>query len=530
MDDERRKGKLNMNHHRTALGFGILLTTGAAALVSVASCGDDDLVTPPSGPTTATVAGSGGAGGTDPTGSSGAGGDTSGTAGSGAATSGTGGTAGAGGTTVDVDAGEGGPPGTTIMVLDDIVANTTWTANNVYVIPRLKQLFVKSNAVLTIEPGTVVKGEQGSILVITRGSKIEAAGTKEKPILLTAAQPDGMKTAGWWGGLLVLGSAPINVNALSAPPSTEATFEAFTASVPEGKFGGTNPNDNSGTLKYVRIEFAGFNFVADREFNNLTLCGVGDATVVDYVQVHHGADDGIELFGGTVNVKHIVSSQNEDDGFDTDNGWVGKAQFVIVQNINPNGAAEAANGYESDNHAVAASWRATPRTLPTVYNVTLLGKKDYAGGSSFAAILRRGTGGKYYNHIFQNFPLGIEVRDLETKEQLDASNLFIKNSIFFNNAASNMNWPPAQATNDVDEKSYFENAAWNNRQADPGLTAAAFNATAPNFKPADGAAALTGGATPPDDGFFDATATFVGAVGPTDWTAGWTSYPQVPAP
>ena len=118
----------------------------------------------------------------------------------------------------------------------------------------------------------------------------------------------------------------------------------------------------------MRIEFAGFNFVADREFNNLTLCGVGDATVVDFIQVHKGADDGVEFFGGTVNVKHLVSSQNEDDGFDTDNGWQGKAQFIVVQNIShPATLAEATNGYESDNHGTAASYTASLRTLPTVY-------------------------------------------------------------------------------------------------------------------------------------------------------------------
>src|SRR5262245_46220432 len=309
------------------------------------------------------------------------------------------------------------PPGPqTIRLNDNLTANTTFMAANTYVIPRLKQLFVEPGVTLTIEPGTVIQGEQGSVLVITRGAKINATGTVDKPIVLTSSQPVGQRTAGWWGGLLVLGNAPINTNVRATPPSQQATFEAFTTAIPEGVFGGNDPHDNSGTLKYVRIEFAGFNFVADREFNNLTLCGVGDATTVDFVQVHGGSDDGIEFFGGTVNVKHIVSSQNGDDGFDTDNGWQGKAQFVIIQNVNPQGAIEASNGYESDNHGTATSYTAAPRTLPTVYNVTVLGKKDYTGGTSFAAVLRRGTGGKYYNHIFMGFPKGPEVRDLATKD------------------------------------------------------------------------------------------------------------------
>jgi hypothetical protein len=278
----------------------------------------------------------------------------------------------------------------------------------------------------------------------------------------------------------------------------------------------------------MRIEFGGFNFVADREFNNVTLCGVGTGTEVDYIQSHRGKDDGIEFFGGTVNVKHIVSSQNEDDGFDTDNGWQGKGQFIIIQDVRPDASSDASNGYESDNHSTAASYVADPRTLPTMYNVSLLGKNDYNVGPSYATILRRGTGGHYYNHLIQGFPRGIEVRDAATEAQLVAGNLFIKNSIFFNNDSlgDNDNWPAPQASNDIDEKTYFEQTDWMNRQLDPGTPAAAFSPTAPSFALPSGAAALTGGATPPSDGFFDPTATFVGAVGTEDWTAGWTAYPQ----
>jgi hypothetical protein len=518
-----------------------LFAMGAIGAATAAACGgDSDLVQggPNSGGAGGTGGSTGGSGGSTG-GSGGTGGDTGGTGGTGGDTGGSGGsTGGSGGTGGDTDGGTGGTGGATggtggtggggcpspmtVRAADDITASTTWTACNTYVIPRQKQLFVKGGATLTIEPGTVVKGEEGSVLVITRGSKINAAGTKEKPIVFTSSQADGAKRGGWWGGVLILGAAPINTNKLSSPPSEEATFEAFTASLPEGKFGGTNAADDSGVLKYVRIEFAGFNFVSDREFNNLTFAGVGSGTTVDYVQVHAGSDDGVEFFGGTVNVKHIVSSQNEDDGFDTDNGWQGKAQFVIVQNVAPNGVTEAANGYESDNHGTAASYTAEPRTMPTVYNATLLGNKSY-GASSFAAILRRGTGGKYYNHIFTGFPIGLEVRDSTTAEQITNGNLFIKNSVFFNNGADGSNWAPPQSTNDINEKMIFEDPSWNNKFTDPGIPAAAFNRTNPNFKPS---APITGGATPPSDGFFDASATFIGAIGADDWTTGWTAYPQ----
>lgn len=417
--------------------------------------------------------------------------------------------------------------GQVIRVNDDITSDTTWDSKNVYVIPRLKYLFVRNGATLTIPPGTQIQGEQGSVLVITRGSKINAAGTKENPIVLTTSQPAGQKTAGWWGGLLVLGAAPINTNVLSNPPSNEATFEAFTTALPEGKFGGTDPHDNSGVIKYVRIEFAGFNFVADREFNNLTLCGVGDGTTVDFVQVHGGSDDGVEFFGGTVNVKHIVSSQNQDDGFDTDNGWSGKAQFVIVQNIShPPTLPEATNGYESDNHGTAASYNALPRTSPTVYNATLIGDHSYTGVASFAAVFRRGTSGHYYNNLWVGFPKGPEFRDAETKAQLDMGALEIRNSMFYGNDATATNFPPPQATGDIDESLYIDSAHGDQINVNPGLQTDYLNKSAPKFALTTSSAAMAGGASPPSDGFFDTTATFIGAVGTDDWTAGWTAYPQ----
>lgn len=413
------------------------------------------------------------------------------------------------------------PPDDTVVRLnDDISANTTFVAEKTYVIPRLKSLFVRPGVTLTIQPGTTIQGEEGSLLVVTRGAKIMAEGTAQKPIVFTSAQAQGQKRRGTWGGVLILGSAPINTNKLSTPPSDEAVFEAFPASIPEGKFGGTNPADNSGVLKYVRIEFAGFNYVADREFNNLTLAGVGSGTTIDYVQVHGGSDDGIEFFGGTVNVKHIVSSQNGDDGFDADNGYNGKVQFLIVQNITPDGAREASNGYEIDNHGTAASYNAEPRTNPTVYNATVIGDKDYTGGTQFAGILRRGTAGKYVNHVFMNFPRSLEFRDAATEGQLTGGALAVQSSIFFQAPAA-----PPQASGDIDEAAYLEATAALNRTVDPSIPGMN-NKANPTFKPNAASPVFAGCATPPSDGFFDVTATFCGAIGSDDWTAGWTAYPQ----
>jgi hypothetical protein len=427
-----------------------------------------------------------------------------------------------------------GPGPDTVLVEGDIAASTTWTAAKPYVLAKNTPIFVKPGVTLTIEPGTEIRGQQGSLLVISRGAKILAQGRADKPIVLTSSQAVGMRTPGWWGGLLVLGAAPINTGVRSTPPTTDVLFEAFPNSRgAEGKFGGTDPADNSGIIRYVRIEFAGYNFVDSREFNSLTLCGVGTGTEIDYVQVHKGSDDGVELFGGTVNLKHLVASQNEDDGFDTDNGWNGKAQFIVVQNVShPATLPEASNGYESDNHATAASYTAEPRTLPTVSNVTLIGDRDWAGGANWAAVFRRGTGGRYYNHIWLNFQRGPEVRDAETAAQITAGNLQVINSILFGNGAPADNNlappPPAAGASPEDETLLFNAASKARLGLDPGLPAAATSKTAPDWKPVAGAAALAAenAGAPPADPFFDATATFVGAIGAVDWTTGWTKYPQ----
>jgi hypothetical protein len=493
--------------NRGMLGIAVA-AGGVVALMLVGAPGCDD----------SSSGGKPGTGGTTPAGLGGGG------------VSGTGGSE--GGAAGGDSAATGGVTGQTIDVPATLAADTTWTTGNTYVLPADTKVAVKSPAILTIQPGTVILGSTNSALVITRGAKIIANGTAQAPIVFTSSKSVGLRAPGDWGGLIILGKAPVNVNANSTPPGTEAPFEAFGANEPDGLFGGSDPDDSSGSLKYVRFEFGGVAYLPDREWNNVTFCGVGRGTVVDYIQSHKGADDSVEFFGGTVNVKHLVLTQNEDDGFDTDNGWEGKAQFVAIQHVAPRGT-DASNGYESDNHGTATSFTAVPRTLPTVYNVTMIGKKDYVAAGSWGALFRRGTGGMYFNHIITRWARGaVEVRDQQTMDQITAGNLFVKNSIFFDNMGADGNWPAPNVGSaaapilDFDEKTIFTAAAWSNRDAvDPMLTDPT-NLTAPNFKPASGSPALTGGASPPDDGFFDVTATFVGAVGTTDWTIGWTSFPQ----
>lgn len=262
----------------------------------------------------------------------------------------------------------------------------------------------KDKGVLTIQPGTTVMGKSGAdFLVIARGSQIMAEGTKNAPIVFTTGNK-GNTSRGQWGGLILNGNAPINTCGHYTPSSPcEATGEGST-----GVYGGNNPADNSGVLKYVRVEFAGFEITPDNELNGIAFQGIGNATVVDYVQVHKNSDDGVEFFGGTVDVKHLVLTGNRDDSMDWTSGWRGRAQFVIIDQF-----PDAANNtIEADN--LKSPMDSTPVSDPILSNVTIIGTKGAAakGGS---ILLRRGTGIDMQNSLITGGKKGcIDIDDKET--------------------------------------------------------------------------------------------------------------------
>ncbi len=226
-----------------------------------------------------------------------------------------------------VDPGDINPPtvidGNVVTVSTDITTNTTWTADKIYLLKN--KVYVTGNVTLTIQPGTIIKGDKvtAAALIITRGSKIEAVGTADKPIVFTSNVAAGGRSQGDWGGLVLLGSAPNNLG--SAVP-----IEGISDATDKAKHGGSNAADNSGTLKYVRIEYAGIPLGADNELNGLTFGSVGSGTTIDYVSVYRSGDDAYEWFGGNVNAKHLVAIDTWDDDFDTDNGWAGKIQFAVA--------------------------------------------------------------------------------------------------------------------------------------------------------------------------------------------------------
>jgi len=327
----------------------------------------------------------------------------------------------AGWTAYPTDTGTAGT-GSVVEVSSDIDENTTWTADHTYVLKG--HIFVR-DAKLTVEAGTVVRGESNSSLVITSSAKIEAEGTAENPIVFTSSKDTGA-AAGDWGGIVLLGTAPINVS------GGVDNIEGFAASTTGTEYGGTDPDHDCGSLSYVRIEYAGFELSADNELNGLTVGACGVDTNLDYIQIHRGADDGVEFFGGTAGISHLVVTQPDDDGVDWDFGWTGLAQFIVVQQS----ATTGNMGFESDSNK--NDNEASPRSAPTIWNVTLIGSDADPGTAAkrqAAMHLRRGTAGDMGNFVITHFAdFAIDVDGTSSAAQAEAGALSVHDSYFFDNA------------------------------------------------------------------------------------------------
>ncbi|CAI8305068.1 MAG: Uncharacterised protein [Gammaproteobacteria bacterium] len=413
-----------------------------------------------------------------------------------------------------------------IEVTSDITSDTTWTSANDYILTDI--IYVKNGATLTINPGTIIRGEpeDGSApynpgaLVVTRNGQIDAEGTPSNPIVFTTAlldsDGDGQYSdetydyntlidydaaiaagaafldddpigdplspgsgylsgtpgdqshvgadeyRGLWGGVIILGNAPTNIMDITngklgkttetARDDLDDVFEGFIEGLDpddtgtnDGVYGGSNPNDSSGTFKYVGIRHGGVNIAADNEINGLTMGGVGFGTLIEYVEVYCNDDDGFEWFGGTANCRYLISLYNNDDSFDIDEGFTGLGQFwfslQIDDNANgdhggehdgTNGAfdnvdVESLNGHilsgagDDGTSGTGDSGFGIPVTYPTIYNATYLG----AGTSEQMLKFEDSFGCNYYNSIF----VGAE------KEFIDADNSFVKDG---SNVSNNM--------------------------------------------------------------------------------------------
>jgi hypothetical protein len=422
--------------------------------------------------------------------------------------------------------------GQVITVSGDITSDTKWYSQARYMLSGF--VYVKNNAVLTIEPGTLIKGVSNTkaTLIIERGSKIMAAGTGDKPIVFTSDKPAGQRASGDWGGVVICGKAKTNKH-----------DEGAGVGIAEGGigslYGGTDDNDNSGVLQYVRIEFPGIPLTstANSEINGLTLYAVGKSTVIDHIQVSYSGDDSFEWFGGCVNVKYLVALRGQDDDYDTDNGFSGKIQFAFGLRDPDKSDQSSSNGFESDNDADGSLL--TPVTSPLFSNVTLYGPltvtNNLPAGHQFgkALHLRRGTMTSVYNSVFVGYPQGLMIDGQKgnSPTRADANELQIENTVF---AGMVTNFVEQTGTVAVPYSvaqhiAYFEAPSRNNvdNLTITDITGSSLvSLTSPVLLPPAGSNLLSGASfsnTRLTDTFFTPV-TFRGAFGAVDWTSGWCSW------
>ena len=360
----------------------------------------------------------------------------------------------------------------------NITTNTVWTKNNVYLLNGW--VYVKDGATLTIEPGTIIRGDltNKAALIVERGAKLIAEGTASEPIVFTSNQAAGSRTYGDWGGVILCGKAPINVS------GGTATIEGGVKST----YGGTDVADSSGVLKYVRIEFPGIAFATNNEINGLTMGGVGNKTSIDYVQVSYSGDDSYEWFGGAVNCKHLIAYRGWDDDFDTDNGYSGMVQFAVSLRDPDVADQSKSNSFESDNDATGST--SAPFTSAVFCNVSSFGPLVTSSTSinalyQCAMHLRRSSKLKIYNSVFAGWPIGLMVDGVQTQANAVAGDLVLKN-VVMTGMKTNFSTPASQTWTASDEQTWYNTSGFNNATYTDNSSLAInkpFVLNSPDFKP-----------------------------------------------
>lgn len=428
-----------------------------------------------------------------------------------------------------------------IELSGDIASDMTLDASKKYMLKGF--VYVTDGATLHIPAGTIIMGDKATkgTLVITRGSKIDAKGDATKPIIFTSAVAAGARREGDWGGVILLGKAPINA------ANNNSKIEGGLVPTNGGDenkyiyYGGSDVNDNSGTLKYVRIEFAGIAYSPDNEINGLTMGGVGAGTTISYVQVYRSGDDAYEWFGGTVNCDHLMATYTWDDDFDTDNGFSGHVQFGVAQRYKTIADQSGSNGFESDNDANGSA--NTPKTAAVFSNMTIIGPITGANSASnpisginanfqHGAQIRRNSSESIHNSIIMGFPLaGLYIDDTKgqpTSANADAGTLNFKNNIIagcptpykHNTWANADTWFAATNTTVLDSSQLVG-------LTDPNKFSSAISSSAgrPNYllkasSPANSGADFSG-----LSGMGFTTVSYIGAFdGSNDWTSGWATF------
>ncbi len=407
-------------------------------------------------------------------------------------------------------------PGTTVTLPEEITEATHLTADCDYLLNQ--NTFVTNDSLLTIDAGTVIKGDKSGgetpALIITRGSQIDAEGTAVDPIVFTSSQAPGNREVGDWGGLVLLGSARLSWSSHNAGASTcngesetcVQNVEGINELDPRGEFGGNDDTSSCGTVRYVRIEFAGaqFNNIPDNELNSLTVGGCGSGTVLDHIQMHRGFDDGVEFFGGKASIRYFVITGSGDDGLDWDEGWRGSAENFVIHSFVPGQGGSASNGLEADNWVTNPSVQ--PRSNPHVSYGTIIG--DSVNTKS-GMLLRRGTGGTLDHLIVKGWAQSdVDIDDAATNALWDAADadntLIVENSFF----------ETGDTLGDADVDSIDEAGR---------ITSVSSNDTAATSNIGDISGAKDGMSTP--DYTSDITTAGAFGIGEANWMDGWTAFP-----
>ena len=429
---------------------------------------------------------------------------------------------------------------------------TTWTNDNVYLLQGYVR--VDNGETLTIQPGTVILADTGSLenasaLIVERDGFIDAQGTAEQPIIFTSLLDDvndpndflNNQQLGLWGGVIICGDAPTNT-ANNGNEQVEGIPATLPATV--GTYGGNEVNDNSGILRYVSIRHTGIALASNNEIQGLTLAGVGRGTTIEYVESYASADDGIEIFGGTVNLKHITIAFAEDDALDYDQGWYGNAQWVfIIQAADFGDRLGEWDGADSPEDGI-------PYARPTIYNMTMIGSAP-AATSKRTITFRANGGGKVYNSILIEQARGIDIQyksDANVAEssydRFVAGDLDLTHNIFWNVGSNN---PANLFTIDAIAGGWTDSANQvaaaitaiqnyfpaNNEITDPGIASLSYTNDG-MLDPRFYGTAVTNNVKTPSGTFFTPTA-YKGAFSPGPdglWIKGWTAldaYGYLPA-
>jgi hypothetical protein len=409
---------------------------------------------------------------------------------------------------------------------EQIIATKTLTGNidEVVELPKGKYtlkgyVFVTDRATLRFAAGSIIVSDtiQKGALIVERNSRLFAEGTAAEPIIFTSGKAPNQRTPGDWGGIVLLGNAPTN---RTTPPIIEGGINSV--------YGGAITADNSGSLKFVRIEFAGIAADPNSEINGLTLGGVGSGTILENIQVSFGNDDAYEFFGGTVNAKNIIAYATADDDFDFDFGYVGRIQFGIsLRDPQFVDGGDAGNGIECDNDGSGTT--AIPRTRPQLSNFTFCGPNgapNTAANHNFNTRWRRSTHFVLRNSILMGYAKGGFQFESDSTAQayIDGRSSFRHNLVhavvepYKVSSTTLINSATVQAKAEgVDSSKTYSNAT-------DIMLENPFNLTAPNFAPKVGSPATAANAASfvGMSGF--TSTTYAGAVGTTNWLQGWTSF------